>query len=191
MTGPTVRLASVVRRPMFTRALALLIGLPLLLVAWPSAASADSAHAPSAAVDGASLLISIDSMTPSYLADEGPIQIRGRITNRDDVAWEAINLYPFVSSAPMTTRAELAEAARAGRGRRFVGERMTDVSANVDVLQPGASTTFSITVPRSLITAEITGEPGVYWFGVHAIARERRGASATTSPTAGHGPSCR
>ncbi len=151
---------------MFTRALALLIGLPTLLVAWPSTASADSAPAPAPSP----LLVSIDSMSPSSLPERGPIEIRGTVTNRDDVAWSTINLYPFISSAPMTTEPELAEAAELPADE-FVGERMTDAVHQIEELQPGASTTYSITVPRSLITAEITGDAGVYWFGVHAIAQ--------------------
>ena len=155
---------------MFMRALALLIGLPMLLVTWPATAVADSAPAHAAALVDTPLLVSIDSMTPSYVPERGPIEIEGTVTNQDVVAWTTINLYPFISSAPMTTRAELVEAAELGEDQ-FVGERMTDADAQIEELQPGVSTTFTITVPRSLIIEEITAEPGVYWFGVHAIAQ--------------------
>ncbi len=155
---------------MFTRALALLIGLPVVLIAGSPSASAEPAPARPAAVDGAPLLISIDSLSPSSLPERGPIQVRGRITNRDEVPWTTINLYPFISSAPITTRGALAEAAEIPAAD-FVGERITEVDDKVETLPPGASTTFSISVPRSVIAPAITGESGVYWFGVHAIAQ--------------------
>ena len=174
---------------MFTRALALLIGLPTLLVAWPSTASADAAPAPV----NTPLLVTIDSMTPSALPEQGPIQIQGTVTNQDDVAWEAINLYPFISSAPMTTRLELAEASELP-AEEFVGVRITDVDDKVELLEPGASQAFSISVPRSLITPEITGDPGVYWFGVHALGESvnapREPDAARRSPTVAPAPSC-
>jgi hypothetical protein len=108
-------------------------------------------------------------MAPSSLPAEGPIEIRGRVTNRDTVAWSPVDLYPFVSSAPLTSRAELAEAVDVPSGD-FVGERILTVEDTVDSLAPGASSTFTLTIPRSALTPLIgTAQPGVYWFGVHAI----------------------
>ena len=49
-----------------------------------------------------------------------------------------------------------------------VGDRIVEPGAfdTVELLQPGETAGFSITVPRDLLG--IT-EPGAYWFGVHAI----------------------
>ncbi|HET9421412.1 MAG TPA: DUF6049 family protein [Nocardioides sp.] len=160
-----------VRRPTLPRALVAVVGLVLVAVAsavWTSAPAA--AHAPAPRTP---LLISIDSLTPGEIPEQGPIQIRGSVTNRDDEAWSDVDLYPFISTTPIQSRAALAEAATIPADE-YVGDRILEVEDSVDVLQPGSSSTFTITVPRSLIDAYIGGAPGIYWFGVHAI-----GASAS------------
>jgi hypothetical protein len=161
----------VVRRPTLLRALVAVVGLLLVAVAsvsWTAAPATANAPAP-----GTPLLISIDSLTPGEIPEHGPIRVRGSVTNRDDEAWTDVDLYPFISSTPVQSRAALAEAA-ALPADEYVGDRILEVEATVDVLQPGSSSTFTITVPRSLIDDYIGGAPGVYWFGVHAI-----GASAS------------
>ncbi|MET0523442.1 MAG: DUF6049 family protein [Nocardioides sp.] len=160
-----------VRRPTLLRALVAAVGLVLVAVAsvaWTAAPASAEAPAP-----GTPLLISIDSLTPGEIPAQGPIQIRGSVTNRDDEAWSDVDLYPFISSTPIQSRAALTKAA-ALPADEYVGDRILEVEASVDVLQPGSSSTFTITVPRSLIGTYIGGAPGVYWFGVHAI-----GASAS------------
>lgn len=112
----------------------------------------------------APLLISIDAMTPGALPERGPITISGTVTNRDLVTWSGVNLYPFVSDEPMTTRAELS-AAGGTPPEEGVGNRITDVSDRVESLAPGESSAYTIEVSRSLLGADA---PGVYWFGVHA-----------------------
>ena len=169
--GPTVRLASVVRRPTLLRALVAVVGLALVAVA--SAVGTAAPASATAPAPGTPLLVSIDSLTPGEIPEQGPIQIRGSVTNRDDEAWSDVDLYPFISSTPIQSRAALAEAA-ALPADEYVGDRILEVEDSVDVLQPGSSSTFTISVPRSLINAYIGGAPGVYWFGVHAI-----GASAS------------
>ncbi len=161
-----------VRRPTLTRALVAVAGLVILVVGTP-AWTATPAHASEPGPPGTPLIITIDSLTPGEIPEQGPVQIRGSVTNRDDEAWSTIDLYPFVSSTPIRSRAALTEAA-ALPADEVVGDRILEVEANVEELQPGSSSTFSITVPRSVLDAYIGGAPGVYWFGVHAI-----GASAS------------
>ena len=48
------------------------------------------------------------------------------------------------------------------------GSRRGEPTASTSC-SPATSATFTITVPRSSIATEIDGDPGVYWFGVHAI----------------------
>jgi hypothetical protein len=155
---------------MFTRALALVIGLSSLAMVWQPSAGAAPERAARDRAPGTPLVVSIDTLTPAHVPEDGPIRIRGRVTNRDDVPWSTINVYPFVADTPIRTRSELADAATAPVDLD-VGGRITDVGDRIEVLQPGASSTFSITVPRSVLLAEILApaEPGVYWFGVHAI----------------------
>ncbi|HWM75448.1 MAG TPA: DUF6049 family protein [Nocardioides sp.] len=156
-----------VRRPTFLRAFVAVVGLVTVAVATPAWTSAP-AGASEPGPPGTPLLITIDSLTPGAIPEQGPIRIRGSVTNRDDEAWSAIDLYPFISTTPIQSRAGLTNAA-ALEPDEYVGDRILEVEGNVNELQPGSSSTFSITVPRSLIDAYIGGAPGVYWFGVHAI----------------------
>ena len=113
------------------------------------------------------LEVTIDSMTPSYLPESGPIRVTGSVTNVDDVPWTTVNLYSFFGDAPLTTEAELAEAARSNP-LVFAGKRITEESASDSVgdLEPGETSRYSLTVARDLLRT--TGD-GVYWFGVHAM----------------------
>ena len=129
--------------------------------------TAEPAGASEPGPPGTPLLVSIDSLTPGEIPEQGPIQIRGSVTNRSDEAWSDVKLYPFVSQVPIESRAALTEAA-ALPADEYVGDRIIEVEDQVEVLQPGSSSTFSLTVPRSLIATYISGAPGVYWFGVHA-----------------------
>ena len=88
--------------------------------------------------------------------------------------WTDINVAPFVSAEPITTRDELAEAA-ASDSDVTVGERLTDPRQHVSVgdLAPGQSAPFTLRVP--VPTLPITGDPGVYWIGVHALGDDPDG----------------
>jgi len=122
------------------------------------------------------LEVTIDSLTPSELPRKGPIRVSGSVTNVDDVAWTTVNLYPFVSATPITSTAELAEAAESDSGLP-VGERITDPGPyhTIDQLAPGETMQYSFAVPRRRLTTEISGDPGVYWFGVHALGQTADG----------------
>jgi len=156
----------VVRRPTFSRALVAVVGVVLVAMATPMW-TAEPAGASEPGPPATPLLVSIDSLTPGEIPEQGPIQIRGSVTNRSDEAWSDVKLYPFVSAVPIESRAALTEAA-ALPADEYVGDRIIEVEDQVEVLQPGSSSTFSLTVPRSLIATYISGAPGVYWFGVHA-----------------------
>ena len=101
-------------------------------------------------------MITIDSLTPGEIPEQGPIQIRGSVTNRDDEAW-ATSTSTRSSPAPPSSPAPALTEAAALPADEYVGDRIIEVEAKVDVLQPGSSSTFSITVPRSLIAAYICG----------------------------------
>jgi len=124
--------------------------------------------APVRAEDEAPLAISIGSLAPAAVPQRGAVRVTGTVTNLDDVPWSTINLYPFVSGEPLTSREELTGAAAADASA-FVGERITDPGpfATIKRLAPGESATYTVRVPRSALP--ISGDPGVYWFGVHAL----------------------
>lgn len=119
------------------------------------------------------LTVRLTAMSPAIPA-RGPVVLRGVVTNSSEEEWQDINVHPFVSTAPMTTRAELVEASQLPETSE-VGNRITEVGqfASIGDLSPGASTAFLIRLPRA--TLGITGEPGVYWIGVHALGLSTEG----------------
>ena len=145
------------------------------------------------ATEQAPLAVTIDRLTPSALPRTGPIRVSGTVTNVDDETWTTINLYPFASVTPITSTAELAEAADTDT-EAPVGERITDPArtTRIDELAPGETMQYSFAVPRKRIPAQ---DPGVYWFGVHALganadsrARRHRRRSGPHVPAAGARP---
>ena len=95
------------------------------------------------------------------------------VTNASEEDWTDINVSPFISSEPITTRDELAEAART-TSDAAVGDRLTDRgSVSVGDLEPGTEAPFTIRVPVSSLL--ISGDPGVYWIGVHALGANAEG----------------
>jgi hypothetical protein len=119
--------------------------------------------------DESALSVTIDALSPSYLPANGPVRVNGTLTNNTDEAWVAINLHLFVGSTPITSSGELAEATDLDPAEP-VGDRITAPGTfdTVTSLQPGASAQFSIKVSRSDLGVT---QPGVYWFGVHALGQ--------------------
>jgi hypothetical protein len=141
--------------------------LPALVVATATLVAPGSAHAGPPAGDDSPLAVTIDALAPAYIPKRGPIRVTGSVTNNDAAPWTTVNVYAFIGRGPMTTSAELAEAATFEPGRD-VGDRITAPNAydTIERIDPGQSAQFSVRVPRSAITAS---EPGVYWFGLHAL----------------------
>lgn len=131
-------------------------------------AHASGEHAPLPEAEGdAPLVVTIGSLSPSTIPRRGPITVTGTVSNRDDAPWSAIDLYPFVSASPMTTRAELTEAA-ATAPEQPVGDRITGRGPldSIAQLAPGETASYTLRIPRGDL--QVT-QPGVYWFGVHAL----------------------
>lgn len=107
-------------------------------------------------------------MSPPQIPRKGAISLTGVVTNSSEEDWEDVNVAPFVSATPITTRDELATAA-ATAPDVAAGERLTDAGtyASVGDLGPGDRASFSIRVPVASLA--ISGDPGVYWIGVHAL----------------------
>ena len=122
------------------------------------------------------LSVSLTSMSPSEIPrdPQAVITLRGVVTNDSEEEWADLNVAPFVSAAPITTRSELALAA-ASATDVAVGERLTDSGtyAAIEDLSPQRSVRFRLRVPVSSL--RISGDPGVYWIGVHALGTNSEG----------------
>jgi hypothetical protein len=162
-----------VPRPSLLPALAAaaLAGILLTPFGAPTAGAATAA-APKA-TEQAPLTVTIDRLTPSELPRTGPVRVSGTVTNVDAETWTTINLYPFASLSPITSTAELAEAAETDT-EAPVGPRDTDIGPYYTIaeLAPGETMQYSFAVPRKRIPA---ADPGVYWFGVHALGANAEG----------------
>jgi len=118
------------------------------------------------------LQVSIRSMTPSTLPRRGEVTLTGEVTNRSDQSWSDMYAYLFVSSEPITTSDELAEATGTDPALP-VGARLTrrGLYDEVSDLAPGETTNYTVTVPRR----ELPRGAGVYWIGVHVLGATEDG----------------
>ena len=129
------------------------------------------------AKDDAPLSVTIEKLTPSSIPDKGVVRVSGFVTNNDTETWSTINVRPFISSTPLTTALQLAEAA-AMPPDAVVGDRINDERHKgfIEELAPGDSAPYTISIPRKLLHVST---PGVYWFGVHALGEGPQGRDET------------
>lgn len=120
------------------------------------------------------LTVTLTTLSPSTIPESGPIALTGTVRNDSDETWSAINVHPFVSRSPITSRDELAAAAQTDETAE-VGTRLVEPGEfdPIGDLPPGASAYFRISLPRRVLG--ITGAPGVYWIGVHALGQNADG----------------
>ncbi len=147
------------------------------LIAGPGAdpaAASSQVRTAAADEDDTPLSITLTAMTPSEIPRKGAITLTGMVTNTSIEPWTDINVSPFISQEPITTRDELAEAAETPPDSA-VGDRLTDPGAyvTVDELDPGKSAPFTLRMPVTSLL--ISGDPGVYWIGVHALGSNLEG----------------
>lgn len=119
------------------------------------------------AADGDPLVVHLDSISP-VLPASGDVEMSGTVTNVSDETFTRINLHTFSSTQPILDSLNLANSATIDP-TLSVGERVTEPGTfdTVDELAPGASATFTNSVPVELLAT--SGEPGVYWIGIHAL----------------------
>jgi len=138
--------------------------------------AARSAAAPAAATTEP-LQVEITSLNPSSVPDQGPVTLTGTVTNGSEKRWRSIRVYAFMADTPMRSTAEL-DAAIETPVDAVVGDRilLPNTFDELGRLAPGESKDFTVTVRRNQLPAE---EPGVYWFGAHALGTD----SAATPDT--------
>lgn len=155
-------------RPLLTAVL--LAGLLPGIAAGPTAIAAEDDEPPSP------LTVNLTRLVPATIPATGTVTLAGTVTNDSDETWIAINVLPFVSAAPMTSRDELAAAAKTPLTTE-VGTRLVEPGQfqAIGDLAPGASSGFRISVPAAALRAETSGAAGVYWIGVHALGQNTVG----------------
>lgn len=143
----------------------LLIFLAGTLVLAPPTHAAEDAATP--------LTVRLTRLTPATVPAKGMVRLVGSVRNDSDETWSAINVHPFLSHSPITTRDELAAAA-ATDPETEVGDRIIQVGlfASIGDLAPGQSAPFRIALPVASLHLSL---PGVYWIGVHALGQNTEG----------------
>lgn len=137
------------------------------LLPWtPASAAEDDEATP--------LTVRLVRMSPAAIPAKGTIVLAGTVTNDSDETWIAVNVHPFVGRNPMTTRDELAAAA-ASDPTSDVGERLTKAGQfdPIGDIQPAQTLPFRIQL--NVEDLPISGAPGVYWIGVHALGQNTDG----------------
>lgn len=129
---------------------------------------------PAAAAEGeeSPLTVQLTRLSPATIPTRGNLVLVGSVRNDSAETWSAINVHPFVSALPMTSRDELAAAAETDPETE-VGTRITRAGqfAPIGDLAPGQRATFRIAIPA----ADLPHSPGVYWIGVHALGQNADG----------------
>ena len=124
------------------------------------------------------LHVVIERLTPSSLGGrvdaDDPLRMSGTVTNRSDEPWTDLGVYLVRSLEPITSVPEL-DAAIASDPRTDIGPRLVEAGLYVEVpdLEPGESTPFDLEVPVGRLG--LSGEPGVYWVGVHVLGTNSLG----------------
>jgi hypothetical protein len=154
---------------------AAVIGLVALLLPLGGPASAHGGHAVSASASP--LTVQLVGLSPSTLPKHGKVVLTGTVTNSSAETWTAINVYPFISFAPITSRDALVDAAASDPATE-VGTRITTPGdfAAIGDLAPGEHTSFRVAVRVADLPTD--GQDGVYWIGVHALGGNSAGRDA-------------
>ncbi|WP_209718995.1 DUF6049 family protein [Marmoricola sp. OAE513] len=134
------------------------------------------------ATGSTALSVHLARLSPAAIGTKGTLVLAGTVTNDSEDTWNAVNVHPFLSRSPMTTRDQLAAAA-ASDPETEVGTRLVEQNEFVAIgnLVPGQTAGFRIALKvKSLIGTAITGEQGVYWIGVHALGQNAQGGARET-----------
>jgi hypothetical protein len=120
------------------------------------------------------LKVVVERLTPGSLPPRGDVRISGTITNTSEEEWSDLGVYLFTSFDPMTTAAQLADGI-ASDPRTDVGDRIVEpgLFTTTPDLAPGEAAPFDLSVPADRLV--ISGEPGVYWVGVHVLGTNPTG----------------
>jgi len=124
------------------------------------------------AEEGADLEVTLDSLRPAVVPARRPVTLQGRVTNRTDETWSAINVAPCTSRTPITTGSELQAAVESAP--EMVVCRRTGFFVPIGDLEPGETRRYTLRVPRDQLGIP-EGVEGVYWLNVHVLGTSSAG----------------
>ncbi len=120
------------------------------------------------------LRVVIDRLLPAVVPTEGDLVVTGTVTNVSESSWTDNKVYLLTSTDPMTTEAEIDDAVASDPdieiGDRLITPGLFQVAPD---LEPGDSTRFRLVVPARRLL--VSGEPGVYWLGIHVLGTGETG----------------
>lgn len=120
------------------------------------------------------LRVVIDRLRPAVVPTEGDLVVTGTVTNVSESRWTDNKVYLLTSTDPMTTEDEIDDAVASDPdieiGDRLIDPGLFQVAPD---LEPGDSTRFRLVVPARRLL--VSGEPGVYWLGIHVLGTDETG----------------
>lgn len=119
----------------------------------PTAAALPAADAPPA--DGR-VSVSVDSLTPEVLASDQDLQVSGTIVNGTDEPLESVDLVVQVQRSTEITLSGLESWLADGRDAPL----STALTTGLTTIEPGATTTFTVTVPAKDLPLSSSAEWG-------------------------------
>ena len=117
------------------------------------------------------LSLSIDDLAPSYIPENGRVEVSGTVTNRTDEPWTNVKVYgTFDAGAAAMRNARQISRAVDSPNDTFIGTRIVEEGQfdTVDELAPGASASYAFRLPASALAV---ARGGAYWLGAQAIGQ--------------------
>lgn len=123
---------------------------------------------------GASVTITLTSLTPALPEREGMVTLEGRVTNGSDSPVSNLQAILWRASDPLTSPETIDRAVASEAddpfGRRLFEQDYQNIPSETErTLAPGASTDFSLTT--EVANLDLPRADGVYLFGVHVRGR--------------------
>ena len=122
------------------------------------------------------LRVVLHRLRPAVLPEDprDEVTVTGNVRNRSPETWSDLNVYLVTSQQPITSSEELA-AAVGSDPDAAVGDRVVEPGLYDELgdLAAGEVGRFRLSVPRRVL--EVSGDPGVYWLGVHVLGTSEEG----------------
>ena len=136
---------------------------------------------PTSSEESTGLRVTIDVLDPVSLSPGTPLEVRGVVSNDSTASWRDAQVYLDITSAPATSRSELADfAATTGTfGHRVLRYGLFDEIGDV---KSGDTVPYRLRIPYRRLG--IDGTAGVYHVGVAVLAESDLGRDLVTDASA-------